>query len=113
MSITITIPQAKELLAAMDLALGAAGQMADEQQDKHMLDAAETISAAITMLGQWIEHPPEPCAYTDAIGQAGEHYHQQFQHAHPLPARWRWSELWDRMNAAAPGVVIPSEGGTK
>jgi hypothetical protein len=44
----------------------------------------------------------DPRAYTDAIGQAGEDYHRQFAHAHPLPALWRWSELWDRMCAAAP-----------
>jgi hypothetical protein len=43
-------------------------------------------------------------AYTDAIGQAGEDYLKQFPHAHPLPAQWRWSDLWDRMNAAA-GVL--------
>jgi hypothetical protein len=38
--------------------------------------------------------------YVDAIGKAGEQYHAEFNHAHPLPATWRWSELWNRMARA-------------
>jgi hypothetical protein len=50
-----------------------------------------------------------PMRYTDAIGQAGNDYHRQFQHAHPLPALWRWQELWERMCAAA-GVEVRDAG---
>lgn len=45
--------------------------------------------------------PVAPLPYTDAIGRAGQEYHRQFEHAHPLPALWRWQELWDRMVAAS------------
>lgn len=44
-------------------------------------------------------------AYTAAVGEAGERYHAQFAYAHPLPATWRWSELWDVMIAAKARAV--------
>lgn len=50
-----------------------------------------------------------PRAYTDAIGEAGEEYHRQFTHAHPLPAQWRWSELWCRMLAASPAAATQGD----
>jgi hypothetical protein len=45
------------------------------------------------------EYPPFP--YTNAIGEAGAQYHKRFESAHPLPALWRWPELWDAMHEAA------------
>lgn len=35
--------------------------------------------------------------YVAEMGDAAEKYHASFPLAHPLPARWRWQELWDRM----------------
>lgn len=39
--------------------------------------------------------------YTSAMGEAAERYHKSFKFAHPLPAQWRWHELWDTMLAAS------------
>jgi hypothetical protein len=43
-----------------------------------------------------------PIEYTEAIGRAGGLYHAKFRQAHPLPATWRWQELWEAMLAAGP-----------
>lgn len=44
----------------------------------------------------------EPVAYTSTIGEAAEAYMDRFKpHAHPLPALFRWEELWDAMVNAA------------
>ena len=40
--------------------------------------------------------------YSLAVGQAAEDYLSRFPYAHPLPAQWRWGELFDVMVAAAP-----------
>lgn len=42
--------------------------------------------------------------YTEAVGQAGEDYRARFPYAHPLPAQWRWAELFDLMLAATPSA---------
>jgi hypothetical protein len=43
----------------------------------------------------------EVLTYTDAIGKAGQEYMRRFEpHAHPLPALFRWEELWNAMRAA-------------
>jgi hypothetical protein len=39
--------------------------------------------------------------YTYAVGDAGQRYMARFEHAHPLPALFRWQELWDAMSSAA------------
>ncbi len=38
--------------------------------------------------------------YTSAMGEAAEDYHKSFKFAHPLPAQWRWHEVWSRMQQA-------------
>ena len=55
-----------------------------------------------------------PTEATDAMMRAGQAYHAKFQFARPLPALWRWSELWQAMTAAAPAaqlgdVSVPAE----
>lgn len=39
--------------------------------------------------------------YSDAVAAAAERYQAQFASAHPLPAQWSWSELWNAMEHAA------------
>jgi hypothetical protein len=39
--------------------------------------------------------------YTLAVAAAAEAYYAQFASAHPLPAQWRWPELWHAMDHAA------------
>lgn len=39
--------------------------------------------------------------YTNGIGDAGEAYMQRFPYAHPLPAPFRWQELWEELVRAA------------
>lgn len=51
---------------------------------------------------------PAVPAYTDAIGLAGQEYHARFQHAHPLPAMWRWQELWEAMSGAVAPAPAPA-----
>jgi hypothetical protein len=58
--------------------------------------AADLVSPAAAKVSE---------AYTDAIGLAGTEYHAQFPHAWPLPALWRWEELWNAMFAAARAAV--------
>lgn len=38
--------------------------------------------------------------YTSEMGEAAEDYHKSFKFAHPLPAQWRWHEVWARMQQA-------------
>lgn len=45
--------------------------------------------------------------YTEAIGAAGERYMERFPYAHPLPAQFRWRDLWDALRAAAAEVPRP------
>jgi len=40
--------------------------------------------------------------YTQEMGDAANRYHDSFKYAHPLPAQWRWSELFNAMLDAAP-----------
>lgn len=42
----------------------------------------------------------EPATYTSEMGAAANLYHSTFNRAHPLPAQWRWSEVWEVMKAA-------------
>lgn len=61
--------------------------------------------AAARALRDAILRSPQPEAqpYTDAIGKAGQEYMRRFEpYAHPLPALFRWEELWNAMNAAQP-----------
>jgi hypothetical protein len=39
--------------------------------------------------------------YTAAMGDAAEAYFSQFKNAHPLPAQFRWSEVYDAMRSLA------------
>lgn len=39
--------------------------------------------------------------YTPAIGEAGQEYMDKFEHAYPLPALFRWRDLWSAMCSAA------------
>ena len=45
--------------------------------------------------------------YTSEIGKAGQAYLDQFEHAHPLPGQFRWSELWQAMLDAAKREYSP------
>lgn len=38
--------------------------------------------------------------YVFEMGEAAEDYHKSFKFAHPLPAQWRWHEVWLRMQRA-------------
>lgn len=42
--------------------------------------------------------------YTSAMGEAAEKYHGSFKYAHPLPAQWRWEDVWAAMSRAAAPV---------
>lgn len=46
-----------------------------------------------------VAHLPE---YSSAMGEAAETYLSSFKHAHPLPAQFRWNDLWTAMVSAAP-----------
>jgi hypothetical protein len=41
--------------------------------------------------------------YTSEMGEAAEQYHKSFKNAHPLPAQWRWHELWSHMYSTRTG----------
>ncbi len=63
-----------------------------------------TVSNPGQPSAQRAEQPAEEARgveYTKAIGDAGEAYMAQFKYAHPLPAQFRWSDLWDAMQRAA------------
>lgn len=49
---------------------------------------------------------PQSPSYTSEMGEAANAYHAQFRYAHPLPAQWRWSEVFEEMIQAAPHSSI-------
>jgi len=51
--------------------------------------------------------------YTWEMGEAANRYHAQFKMAHPLPAQWRWHELWGTMLAAAPAPAAQTQAEKK
>lgn len=54
------------------------------------------VDADIAMPAVVTEIPP----YASEMGEAANRYHASFRYAHPLPAQWRWSEVWEVMHAA-------------
>ncbi|MEY2152254.1 hypothetical protein AB7849_15220 [Rhodanobacter sp. 115] len=57
------------------------------------LDALHTLLASTPLFTRADE-------YTSEMGAAANLYHASFSRAHPLPAQWRWSEVWKVMKAA-------------
>ena len=47
------------------------------------------------------QHALTSTQYTTAMGEAATAYFETFKHAHPLPAQFRWSEVYDAMARAA------------
>lgn len=69
-------------------------QAMDDAMD-HLAQPAQGQSAA----------PAGVPEYCEAIGEAGNRYHERFKYAHPLPVTWRWEELWNVMlEVAAPSA---------
>jgi len=56
-------------------------------------------------------HALSPGAYQASMGEAAQKYFETFKHAHPLPAQFRWSDVYDAMTRAtvAPDAAAPSD----
>lgn len=81
------------------------GKVWGETIPRHKWDSLRDAQAKLfaTRLAA-IPATPAPMAvqpYTSAIGVAGHRYMAQFKYAYPLPATFRWQELWDAMCDAA------------
>jgi hypothetical protein len=58
------------------------------------------------------QHGLARAAYTHAMGEAASKYYARFVYAHPLPAQFRWSEVYDAMIHAsgdAPATAAHAE----
>lgn len=67
------------------------------------------IDPAINIAKSCAEQPLSPVTapeYTAAIGYAGERYLASVPHAMPLPAQFRWADLWVAMNVAMQGPKL-------
>jgi hypothetical protein len=52
------------------------------------------------------QHAFASAQYTNAMGEAATAYFETFKHAHPLPAQFRWSGVYDAMMRAADAPSI-------
>ncbi|RUF51811.1 hypothetical protein IPC1130_31450 [Pseudomonas aeruginosa] len=69
----------------------------ERREDSAAATQLEQPRHELQVLGQILPH-----IYTLEMGEAGAQYHAKFKHAHPLPAQWRWHEVWEAMTAASP-----------